>query len=506
MVQPMMNLRPSSQRFSPLTVTIAAAMLCASLGGLSGSAAAVDAQLAPNPGLEVAATSTAPANWSSVKSGSNKTKFSYPTTGAHTGSRFVRSEITALSSGNVRWAHTMVPVASSSAYTYSGWYRSNVATELFVQYQSTAGTITTAQLTSVPASAAWAQTSAAFTPPSGTSSARVYHRLSRVGWLDVDDVSITKDAPPTSSTGRALYVSTTGSDAAPGTVDAPLRSIAAGMKALRAGDTLYVRGGRYAERIQNPPVAAGTATSPITVAAYPGEEPVIEGLLWLSGLTYWTLNNIDVTWSSVNAASEHMVKFSSGSNWRYTGSEVWGARSYAGILVAGTPNSWRLDRLYVHDTYASNSVNQDHLIYVNTTAGAGIIERSLFTNSPNGRGVKVGPASGSTTPIGNVTIRYNTFHNNTGPSNIQLSYGAANNAIYRNILSKPASGRSAITAHNLTGTGNIAYDNIAWETAAVIDVNAQLTDGGGNKLVNPMFDARFAPQNTAARSYGHLAT
>jgi hypothetical protein len=312
-------------------------------------------------------------------------------------------------------------------------------------------------------------------------------------------------APAAVTAGRTLYVSTTGSDRATGTLTAPLRTVAAGMRALRPGDTLYVRGGRYVERIKNPTVVAGTATAPITVSAYPGEEPVIEGLLWLSGLTHWTISNVDVTWSASNLASEHMVKFSAGSNWRYTASQVWGARSYAGILVAGAASHWRLDRLHVHHTYATNSVNQDHLIYVNTTSGPGVIERSLLTDSPNGRGIKVGPSSSSTTPVGNVTIRYNTFFNNLGPSNIQLSYGAANNVIHRNIFVKPAANKPAVTAYKLTGAGNVAYDNIAWEASAVVATDPKLANGGGNMLVNPMFDAKFKPQNPAAAPYGHLA-
>ena len=42
----------------------------------------------------------------------------------------------------------------------------------------------------------------------------------------------------------------------------------------------------------------------------------------------------------------------------------------------------------MHDTYASNDTNQDHLIYV-SEAFNGVIQNSLLVNSPNGRGVKL---------------------------------------------------------------------------------------------------------------------
>ena len=301
-------------------------------------------------------------------------------------------------------------------------------------------------------------------------------------------------------------VAPSGSDSAVGTASAPFRTLAKAMSVLRAGDTLVVRGGVYRERLTGT-VAKGTATAPVRVVAAPGERPVVEGLLWLSSPDFWTLDGINVTWSSGNSANEHMVKISNGVGWRVTNAEIWGARSYAAVLVAGQPSGWSLDHLYVHDTYKSNGTNQDHLIYVNTGTGGGTIERSVLSGSQNGRGVKVGPPSGGSTPGGKVTIRYNTFYDNTGPSNVQLSYGATGNSIYRNIMQK--SGSANITAYNLNGTGNVAQDNIGWESTRVLDVVAGLKDAGGNQRVDPRFNSTgaggFRPQTLAAQAYGAFA-
>jgi hypothetical protein len=48
-----------------------------------------------------------------------------------------------------------------------------------------------------------------------------------------------------------------------------------GVRQLKAGDTLYLRGGIYYESVYL--TQSGTAQSPIVIAAYPGELPVLDG-------------------------------------------------------------------------------------------------------------------------------------------------------------------------------------------------------------------------------------
>jgi len=73
-----------------------------------------------------------------------------------------------------------------------------------------------------------------------------------------------------------FYVATNGNDAYPGSVDLPFRTVGKGVGALRAaGDTLYIRAGTYTSAIY--PAVSGTAAAWITISAYPGELPILDG-------------------------------------------------------------------------------------------------------------------------------------------------------------------------------------------------------------------------------------
>ncbi|MEO7573299.1 MAG: DUF1565 domain-containing protein, partial [Acidimicrobiales bacterium] len=310
------------------------------------------------------------------------------------------------------------------------------------------------------------------------------------------------------STGRTLSVATWGSDTAAGTVDAPYRTLTHAMTQLAPSDTLLVRGGTYDERVllSASMTAKGTAARPVTVQAYPNERPVIRGLLKLSGADFWTVSGINVTWSTANTASEHMVQFWGGVGWRFTNAEVWGAKSFSAVNVDDGARDFQLDHLYVHDTYKTNGLNQDHLIYVASNNQDGVIERNVLVNSLNGRGVKVGAGSLSTPASDRITIRYNTFVNNQGPANVQFSGDASGNSVYGNIMVRPHAGESAVTTYELTGTGNVVSNNIAWGAEGVLNATQNLVDGGGNSMMDPGFvdeaAGDFRPTNSSASGFG----
>ena len=79
--------------------------------------------------------------------------------------------------------------------------------------------------------------------------------------------------PP--STGAVFYVSPSGSDANPGTLVAPWRNIQKALDVLLPGQTVLVRAGTYREALVWR--RTGATNAPVTLAAYPGEAPVLDG-------------------------------------------------------------------------------------------------------------------------------------------------------------------------------------------------------------------------------------
>jgi len=76
--------------------------------------------------------------------------------------------------------------------------------------------------------------------------------------------------------GQGLFVdSARGNDSAAGSKEQPWRTINHALKQLKAGNTLYLRGGVYHENVYC--AVAGTKDAPITVRGYPGERAIIDG-------------------------------------------------------------------------------------------------------------------------------------------------------------------------------------------------------------------------------------
>ncbi|MDX3803035.1 carbohydrate-binding protein [Streptomyces sp. AK04-3B] len=96
--------------------------------------------------------------------------------------------------------------------------------------------------------------------------------LPNVDYLDADVTGAT--TPPA---GSALYVAPGGSDGAAGTQSAPT-TLTSAISRVAAGGTIYLRGGTYAygSTVTVPATSNGTASARTTLAAYPGETPVLD--------------------------------------------------------------------------------------------------------------------------------------------------------------------------------------------------------------------------------------
>lgn len=133
------------------------------------------------------------------------------------------------------------------------------------------------------------------------------------------------------------YVSPTGSDSSPGTESQPFATVQNGVNQLLVGDTLILRAGNYHESVTVP--RSGSASAPITLAAYPGETPMLIGAQPVN--SPWTLST-----GSIYAASwpaQPMQVFSDGhllneARWPNTAIEDLADMTYA-IADAGNATS-----------------------------------------------------------------------------------------------------------------------------------------------------------------------
>jgi parallel beta-helix repeat protein len=82
---------------------------------------------------------------------------------------------------------------------------------------------------------------------------------------------------PSCSLGRTYYASPSGSNSNNGSIGTPFLTIAYGISKLKGGDSLFVRGGVYSEKLWvDSYKISGNATNPTIITAYPGEHPVID--------------------------------------------------------------------------------------------------------------------------------------------------------------------------------------------------------------------------------------
>jgi hypothetical protein len=251
------------------------------------------------------------------------------------------------------------------------------------------------------------------------------------------------------------YVSTAGSDAAPGTEAQPFRTVTRGIRALAGGDTLLLRGGVYAENV-NPvtgafPNGRGSWDTATTLAGAPGERAVLQ--------------------PPSGASHSVILKFGTGGGFAWIivrNLELDGGPGglNTGIELGGDSHHIRLTDLHVHHT-------QSHL----HSGGGGFNEltNSRLHHNAHGYGTywsgyKSLFAGNEFTDISGFAVHmYNTGADNVS-DNIVCNNRIANNGFTYNA-------GSLLLSH---GTNNQAFNNVIVNnaTGAVIDhscLRCQLT-------------------------------
>lgn len=309
---------------------------------------------------------------------------------------------------------------------------------------------------------------------------------------NVDARTLTVE-PVVRSGPNVRYVSPDGRDDGPGTKKAPWRTLAHALPRIYAGQVLYVRGGDYREDLRDLLLHRGQPDGRILVQAYPGERPVLHGLVWLRQPSYWTIDGLNVTWDeSVEDPPLHMVKVTGGVGWSWRNSEIWGVVGAANVLVAGwdddQPANWSFIGNCVHGVSLSRRANLGSNMSVGemSAAGPGRIERNLFFDVPTGRNLAFGyrrkAHSGGPT---DVVVKFNTLYDSL--SSVTLAGDTTDVRIERNIFGAVRSG-TLVRAKRLLGDGVKVQQNLGTDARRFF-LDGQTGELSPNRAGNNLVDS-----------------
>lgn len=288
----------------------------------------------------------------------------------------------------------------------------------------------------------------------------------------------------TAAPSEVRYVSPTGLDSSPGTEERPWGTLRHALSTVRRDQLLYVRGGDYHEELVKVPIHHGTAKKRVVVKAYPGERPVVHGLVWLRQPSYWTIDGLNVTWDPTSTHTRRqMVKLTGGVGWVWQNSEIWGSRGSTNMLVDGygtrEPARWSITGNCIHDVSppAETTRSSNLTIGEMSAAGPGRVTRNLLFHAPGQQNVALGSATGGTS---NVTFEHNTVYG--GGAALALAGNTVDVRIMKNILGGVTSGL-VIRWTTPQGARNVVTQNLGVQAEAFMRPATESVIGGpGNRI------------------------
>jgi hypothetical protein len=289
--------------------------------------------------------------------------------------------------------------------------------------------------------------------------------------------------PP--STGTTFYVSTSGSDSNPGTLTAPWRTIQKALNVLSPGQRALVRGGTYAEDLLM--CRSGTASAPITVAAYPGETAVLHAAS-TSGNTY----PVQITGSyfrlggfvienALGTSDANVYMYGGANHIELSGNEIRYGQDQ-GVFADNTTSNLQMLGNRIHDNGWNHlqGQHQSHGIYIE--GGNDLLANNVIYNHLYGFGIQIYPANHDT------IVTDNTIASSAHSSIVVGGSGGVSSITIRNnILYGDDYG---VETDSTCPTGAVYVDHnviYSFRVAAIEGGCSNVNTSGGNTLTDPLF-------------------
>lgn len=265
-----------------------------------------------------------------------------------------------------------------------------------------------------------------------TSTSRLNSRLRFLTFLSVilfSFINYTYSSPTSCNCDKVA--ATNGSDANPGTLAAPYKTIDKLASSLSAGQTGCLRTGVYSV-IGNTYngltlSASGTSTSRITLRSYPGELATLKASILVSG-SFWTLEQLNIN----GVTSPNVTLVLNGDDNIVQDNDITNENTKIGVH----PNEWQgaraertiIQRNRIHNCGKLPATNYDHGIY-DYGAKTQIIGNWIYDNAD--RGIQLYPN------CDDAVVRYNVIDGNGqgiifGAANLQYS---ERNLVENNVFS-----------------------------------------------------------------------
>jgi len=145
---------------------------------------------------------------------------------------------------------------------------------------------------------------------------------------------------------ETYFVSTAGDDLSSGTIENPFRTFSKASEIAAAGDTVYIRGGEYRERLR--PRNSGNPSSTITFSSYGDEKVIINAKNQRQGVMLWGVSHIKIKGMTIINASHagihihnHLDEIDNGSDNNVIEKNTvrkCGSEGYSGIYIGGNGN------------------------------------------------------------------------------------------------------------------------------------------------------------------------